>query len=59
MGIHSEGLDDFLNQDNLLNSKNKLNSSFLQAIREFHRTHVPEGYWIATLAMTMIQFFCH
>jgi len=32
-----------------LNFKNKLNSSFLQAIREFHRTHVPEGYWIATL----------
>jgi len=47
------------NQDNLLNFKNKLNRSFLQAIREFHRTHVPEGYWIATLAMTMIQFFCH
>jgi hypothetical protein len=38
----------------LLNFKNKLNSSFLQAIREFHGTHVPEGYWIATLAMKFI-----
>jgi hypothetical protein len=41
----------------LLNSKNKLNRSFLQAILEFHRTHVPEGYWIATLAMTFTVDF--